>query len=176
MKRLTLTTALILTSASAFAQGTFAFQNLGLGANAPVYSWDGTTKLGNTFEADLYWAPGTVTQSSALTALNQPVFFSGSGYFFGGIRTLPGTTAETITAQVRVWEGTRAPSWIYATTVPNAQPAESALFSLTLVTGIMPPNSLVNLTSFQIPTVPEPSTLALSGVGLAAMLILRRRR
>jgi hypothetical protein len=177
MKKLILTAVLGVVCGSALAQGTFAFQNFGLGANAPVFDADGTTKLGNAFQADLYWAAGAVTDSTLLTAMGQPATFAGSGYFLGGNRQLPGTGAQTITAQVRVWDTASGISWVQAATVPGAKLGESALFSLTLVTGNTPPNALVNLQSFNIqPNIPEPSALALTGFGLAAMLLQRRRR
>src|SRR5579859_7323487 len=106
MKRLFLTAALGVVCVSAFAQGTLNFANAGVGFAARVTDTDGTTGLsGSAWEADLYWTPGVVTDSTLLTALNQPATFSTvpaqAGYFFGGVRTLPGTfTGETITAQV----------------------------------------------------------------------------
>jgi hypothetical protein len=178
MKKLILTAALGVACVSAFGQGSFLFNNGGNGANAPVFDTDGTTKLGNTFKADFYWAAGTVTDSTLLANLHHPISFAGSGFFLGGVTSIPGTGAQTITAQVRVWDAAFGASWAQAWTVPGAQLGESALFSLTLVTGVTPPNALVNLQSFSLQSVliPEPSTLALAGLGLAAMLILRRRR
>jgi PEP-CTERM motif-containing protein len=178
MKTLSLTAVSAVACVSAFAQGSFLFNNFGGGANAPVFDFDGTTKLGNTFEADLYWAAGTVTDSSRLTALGQPATFVGSGYFLGGTRQIPGTTDETITAQVRVWNIADGSSWLAASTVPGAHLGESALFSLALVTVPTPPIALANLQSFNLQPpflIPEPSTLALAGLGLAVQILRRRK-
>jgi hypothetical protein len=178
MKKLILTAALGVACVSALAQGSFLFNNGGNGANAPVFDTDGTTKLGPAFKADFYWAAGTVTDSTLLADLNHPISFAGSGFFLGGVTSIPGTGAQTITAQVRVWDAASGSSWAQAAVLPGAKVGESALFSLALVTGATPPNALANMTSFSVSivAVPEPSTLALAGLGLAGLLVLRRRK
>ena len=179
MRRVFLTALAAMICMSALPQGMVIFSNWGAGANAPVFDTDGTTKLGSAFEADLYWAPGTVTDSTLLTALNQPAVFGlgppGSGYFTGGVRNIP--YVGIVTAQVRVWDIASGGSWEQASTVPNARIGESALFSQTVLTGGgSPPYTLDNMPSFslRLVTVPEPSAIALAGLGPAVMLVLRR--
>ena len=187
MKKLILTVALGVACVSAFAQGQLNFANFGSGANAPVYDTDGTTKLaGTAFQADLYWAPGTVTDSTVLTALGQPANFASSGYFLGGSRTIAGQPGgSTITGQVRVWDTADGSSWAAAVAAGQggsltARVGESVLFQISLAT--VPPNTPPSLTGlngqplFKLNPVPEPSALALAGVGLAGMLVLRRRK
>lgn len=181
MKKLILTVALGVACVSAFAQGQLNFANFGAGANAPIYDTDGVTKLaGTAFQADLYWAPGTVVNSSALTALGQPANFASSGYFLGGTRTIAGQTG-TITGQVRVWDAADGSSWsaVAGSTSPTARIGESVLFQISLTQPPTTPNSLTGLNGqplFKLHPVPEPSALALAGVGLAGMLLLRRRK
>ena len=106
MKTRILLVALSVACVSALAQGQLNFANFGAGANAPAFDTDEVTKLaGTAFQADLYWAPGTVTDSSLLTALGQPAYFASAGYFLGSSRTIidqPG--GATIAGQVRIWD------------------------------------------------------------------------
>jgi hypothetical protein len=53
---------------------------------------------------------------------------------------------------------------------------QSTPFSVTVLSSTaIPPANIINMPSFNIPTVPEPSTLALAGIG-AALLVIRRRK
>ena len=123
--------ALGMSGISAFAQGTLNFANAGVGLQAKVTDTDQVTGLaGTAWEADLFWAPGVVTDPWLLTALGQPATFSTvpsqAGFFFGGPRTIP-TAPGVITAQVRIWDAGSGPSWAVAITNPGAQLGESVL-------------------------------------------------
>src|SRR5579859_5625096 len=121
---------------STLAQGLVAFQNQGPGLNAKVTDTDGMSGLaGSAWEADLYWAAGTVTDSTLLAALNQPTTFSTvqvqAGYFFGGVRTIPTNPYFPVTLQVRVWDSASGSSWATAAVTPGARVGESILFQAT---------------------------------------------
>jgi hypothetical protein len=190
MKKLILTVALGVASVAAFAQGTLNFANGGSGLVARVYDTDGTTGLaGSAFSADLYWAAGTVANSALLNPLGLPATFSTiasqAGLFFGGPRTVPGAAgASVITAQIRVWDTASGSSWAQASTVNGARVGESILFQVTLADpNVTPPGIPTTMTALNghpwnlaVVGIPEPSTLALAGLGLAGMLALRRRR
>ena len=181
MKKLILTVALGIACVSAFAQGQLNFANFGAGANAPIYDSDTTTKLaGSTWQADLYWAPGTVTDSNMLNPLGAPANFASSGYCLGGSRTITGQAGgTTITGQVRVWNTANGSTWGNAATTPGAHVGESGLFSIALTAPPATPNTLTGMASFNlrvVPAIPEPSVLALAGIGLAGMLIFRNRK
>ena len=125
MKRFFLTAALGVVCVSAFAQGTINFANAGAGYLARVYDTDGVTGLsGSAWSVDLYWAPGTVTDSTLLTALNEPTTFSTvpnqAGLFFGGARTIPTRPNVPMTVQVRVWDTASGDSWTIAAVTPGA--------------------------------------------------------
>jgi hypothetical protein len=105
---------------------------------ARIFDTDGITLLsGAGFEADLYWAVGTVADSTLLVALNAPAPFNTgaeAGYFTGGQRIIPGVDAGwIITAQVRAWDtaGGSFNSWVVAKNGGGAT-GESVLFQVTL--------------------------------------------
>jgi hypothetical protein len=64
--------------------------------------------------------------------------------------------------------------------VQGAKVGESVLFSIALTAPPTTPNTLTGLNgnsfSLRVVNIPEPSTLALAGIGLAGMLVLRRRK
>lgn len=184
MKKLILTVALVASCAAAFAQGTLTFANAGPGCVFKIFDSDTTTALaGNGFMADLYWAAGTVANSSSLTALGAPAPFNSgaqAGYFTGGQRSIPGVAGgSVITVQVRAWNtgGGNFATWAAAAT-GGGSIGESALAQVTLGTppGTPPYMTGLNGATFHLSPIPEPSTLALAGLGLAGMLVFRRRR
>jgi hypothetical protein len=126
--------ALFCASMSSFAQGALNFANFGGGVDAPVTDWKGNLLNGPGFVADLYWAKGTVANSTLLTPLNQSAPFWTNGYFTGGERIIPGTTnGDAITAQIRVWDLPTG-GFIYA--------GQSVLFLVTLTSTPSPPATI----------------------------------
>jgi hypothetical protein len=191
MKTLFLTASLGMVWVSSFAQGTLVFANAGSGFIARVYDTDGVTGLaGSAWSADLYWAPGVVTDSTLLTALNQPTTFSTvplqAGLFFAGVRTIPTQHDVPITVQVRVWDTTSGSSWSVAVATPGARVGESTLFQISLgnpngggFNGLPedPPYMTgLNGHPWSVSVVPEPSTLALAALAAAALFTARRAR
>lgn len=169
----------------AYAQGTVGFLNINAaaGVNAPVYLSDQTTKLtGPAWMAGLWAGPTSTTLAQIATTTF--LTGSGAGYFQGGVQSIP-TVPGGGTAWIRVtaWDSTlngttTGATWPQALASPFNCCGESGLF--TVVTGdptASPPGlpaPLVGLHSFAI--FPEPSALSLSGLGLAALLLFRRRK
>jgi hypothetical protein len=172
MKKLILTAALVASCTAAFAQGTLNFANAGPGCVFKIFDTDGTTPgtgtplAGNGFMADLYWAAGTVTDSTTLAALGQPQGFqtgAQAGYFTGGQRNIPGQpTGNVITVQVRVWNtaGGSFATW-GAAQAGGGSIGESVLAQITLggPPGTPPYMTGLNGATFHL-NVPEPSGIA----------------
>jgi hypothetical protein len=133
--------------------------NIRNGANAGWVQQSGTTSLGVVFNA------GTLTTTVSV-----------QGAAGGGPATV----------QLRVWYslGNTITSWAQAiaSNDPNMRLGKSALLSLpgtgdpaaTPTPGL--PVALTGLTGFTLVPVPEPSSFALAGLGMASLLIFRRRK
>lgn len=203
MKKL-IATAVVsgLATLAVLAQGTISFVNLnaGSGVNAPVFQMDGATKLvGPNYVAQLFYS---ATAGGTMTAVGSPVAFltgGGAGYFNGGTITLPGiaggataylmvaawdstlagtTTGATEAAAFAYWQGNHGNVW--GASGYNYNTLTETPFAV--VTGnptATPPGTpanLVGLTSFSLAgPVPEPTTMALLGLGAAGVLMFRRR-
>lgn len=152
MKTLLFLISLAATVVSSFAQGTLNFSNLGVGLDAPVTNWDGTPLAGSMFAADLWWAPGYVTDSQQLIELGAPAVFFAEGYFLGGTRTIPGTMGgSVVTLQVRALGGVAGcPPFAWDCDSSVFQEGDSALMQVTLTSPPDPPASLKGLTPFGI--------------------------
>jgi len=179
MKKLTATLlATTLVGLAAFAQGTVNFVNLGAGLNAPVFLSDGTTKVGTTgFTAELMAGTSAANLASVATAN-----FVAAGYFQGSPATVAIATVTPGTAaflQVRVFS-TASGSFAAAQTANLANTwGQSGVFSVVTGGAGSPPTTpapLTGLTSFSLNVIPEPSSLALAGLGAAALLVFRRRK
>lgn len=183
-QKLVLLMALVLSTASIMAQGTVNFQNFGPGVNSIVRGPDNTTPLdGAAYRADLYWALGTVTDANALASAGFSVPFqsgAGAGYFLGGVLGIPGTSVDggqVVTVQIRAWRLADGATWSAASTNPNGQFGGGNLFQVTTGGGPTPPPFFTASTPFQITgIVPEPSTFVLAGLGVASLLLFRRRK
>jgi hypothetical protein len=179
-------------STVAFAQGTVNFATAALGTTAQVFAPGGGLATGSAYMAQLFAAPGTVTDASQLVAVGVPVGFrSGvnAGYvqqsgnnLFGGSTVDPvviitaAAAGGPVTVQLRAWDAT---SSTYAAALTKGASALLTLASTGNPNGSPPgtPADLTGLTGFTMTTVsvPEPTTLALVLLGGAALLIRRRK-
>ena len=166
MKKLVLLIACTVIATSAFAQGTINFTNQKPTKQAV------TDADGNNFEggfAQLYAGKS----ADSLSAVGSPVaFYTGkkAGFFKGGVVDVGFNGAGFF--QVKAWSG--------------ADNYESALISgMSNVIGLTPgdstasppglPADLAGLEAFSLTVIPEPGTIALAVLGLAAFFVRRRK-
>lgn len=147
----------------------------------------------SSLRAALYFAPGTVADANWATVNTAalpvsgaaPATFKGStsataGSWFGGTRTMAGIPLQAGAASlmVVVWDSS-------LTADPFAPEAlaglwgRSAVFAYSTPAGGTPAPAEflpLNLASFSIGIVPEPSSMALAGLGAASLLLFRRRK
>jgi hypothetical protein len=201
MKKLILTTITSLAAVAAFAQGTVNFLNDSvtltsppdrlirfLKANTPgnVFGTDGAAAVGTNFFVQLYFGSTTSANSSSLTAVTSaPAKLRGSTtlspgvWGSGGFRTLDGFAfgSGDVLLQVRVWDIgaqgnadwntslVRGASQVFAYTLPSSSGAPGGDFIMKNFAGVA-----------GVDVVPEPTSLALAGLGAAALLVLRRKK
>lgn len=161
---------------SSHGQGFVAFNNYYSAADQTVRldGLLGGAPLGPTYSAALLYQIGTGALIPVSAADGGIVQFNGPGappgYFIGGSATIQGYVSGPITLLVQAYNGAD-----YASSTIRGQ---SALLNLGSISGPgIPVGDLgPGLVSFTVSTVPEPSTLALIGLGTGALLFLRRRK
>ena len=179
MKKLLITLAAVLVSASTFAQGTIKFNNRLTGqVDAPVSiqgSGLGAGSLAGAM-AQLYYIPATgapvpltpattfrTTSAAAMFYVNEPA----SGVIVPGV-----PAGNTANIQMRAWVGgnsyeTATGLWGVSNIIPVSLGGTPA------VGAPIPDAVLTGLQGFIL--APEPSTIALSLFGAAALLFRRRK-
>jgi hypothetical protein len=206
MKKLILAAIAVTCAVSAFAQGTILFKNsqsasiysthvyigatakFGNGATdfpADVTDWSAYTALsGSGYMAQLLTGT-TATEASLVAQVGTVTFRTGTsaGFNKGGVTV----TADNVKSdqagffEMVAWDdkGGTITDWATAKAAWQAgtiAAGESGIFGATFGgTGTPPPN-LSPMTSFSIYVIPEPTTFALAGLGMAALLVFRRRK
>jgi len=160
---------------SSYGQGSVFFNNYGATTDA-IITWapgdtggSGPASAAQGFKATLSYQ----FRGGALTPLGNSTAFNANlpGYFTGPIVVIPGYSGGAISFQVYAYDGAD-----YASSLHKGA---SALFTLPngIKTGQNPAEDLgPTFLPFTVSTVPEPSTLALIGLGTGALLFLRRRK
>jgi len=169
----------VLCAVTALAQGTINFNNfVPPNIDAPIFDVGGTTRLaGSGFLAQLWAGPNAGSLAPIGAALP---FFSqasgGAGYINGPPDRSVGTVAPGAIAfvQVRAWNAASGADW-------NSAGIRGQSITLQITTGGAgnPPSlpaDLTGLTSFSLAVIPEPSTIALGLLGVAALLLRRRNK
>jgi hypothetical protein len=195
MKKTLVTFAVIGVSAlTVLGQARVAFNNVFSGNAITV----GTPNMGpiggnvgdgvgdDKYAVELLWKPGTITDlatflSSSPSSSGALGFFpgsstgnaaSGAGYFDNGLVPLGGP-AGVYTFLVQAWYKVGYANFNLAAGA-GANVGRSVLFQLNATASPTPPPNTV-FPSFTVQAIPEPATLALGGLGIAALFLLRRR-
>lgn len=199
MKRLTLlAVAFALSTIGAFAQGTLTFANVVTLNPIPYVVWGsdagagnvagtrisaaGDVKVGLYYNDALVSAPVNIGRSSTGT-----INAAFDGRFNGPGVTIPGLAAgQSGTFVVKAWSGSFTTYELAAeggalyggVSTPFSNPTGGVPDPVTGVPGL--PASLTGFTSplsvNALVPIPEPSTFALAGLGLGALLLIRRRK
>jgi len=189
----TILTALLAVGASvgAFAQGTIAFDNqnnvnISLGATNSGGVIDKATGLPETADfnlqlfggasagsmtliATLLQSDGSAASGTSIGAPGQWIDTTGQSYVVPGV-----AATSTGFFQVDAWIGSQSS---YASAfAANAPTGQSAVFQNGTGGGNVLPPDLTGMPSFTLGTVPEPTTLALAGLGAASLLLFRRKK
>jgi hypothetical protein len=171
MKKLILIAAASLVAVGAFAQGQFFFSNRDVNATPPVDARfyapgdaPGVSSVGAGYTVNLF---GGTAGSASLAAVGTTTFRSSSAAAMGYVNPIPVTVpgvASAAQATVRVDVMSASGQLVFS------QPYTFALGGDTITPPTIPMgNQPLTLT-------PEPATLALAGLGLGALLLIRRRK
>jgi hypothetical protein len=188
---------LAVSAVSSFAQGQMTFNSY-LADNSlgvPIYFSTalGGGLVGAGYEADLAYSLTPFTDTSGNGALNPLLSLSGAGtpsvnnvvtpfgtsgtqlgYFQGALnfQLTPYTTGTTVYFEVLAYQ---ISAGSYAASTVRGH---SAVFSSTLIDGPALPQDigLAGFATYMVASVPEPTTLALAGLGGLASLVAFRRK
>jgi len=195
MKKLAITLLSVAAATSMYGQGNFNFNDLSSTAAITIGASNGVSGqgaagnfVGTGYTASLFYGPAGSTSYAQLTAFPgaDTVFFGtgksdpdqtgGAGLFDGGNVTLP-TTGNVDIGVAVWWNGGAATSYAQAV-ADGYNTGQSPLVPILLAVGATAfPQDLTALSSFTVVgPVPEPTTLALCGLGAASLLLLRRKK
>jgi len=187
--------AIFMSGASAYAQGTLNFNNrLNAATAALVSSSTGTLLLGTGFSAQLFAGSDLASMApvGAVVPFRPLTQATAAGSWAGITVTVPTVApGQSAFLQVYAWDnaGGTYTSFAQAVAGNTAERGWSTVFSSAPLGGqpaggglpILDPNivgnatAANNMTAFSLNPVPEPSVLALAGLGGLALLIRRRK-
>jgi hypothetical protein len=194
MKRLILTTLMSVAAVAAFGQGTVNFLNDTVSLSTPPDRFirfapggpnGGLPAFGTNMQVQLYYGASTAAEASLVAVSTAPARLRGSTstatgtWSGGGFRTLQGFDfgAGTVNLQVRAWDINFGATYDQAVLAGQGFIGKSAVFQYLIPASSSAPGGdfvMKNFSTFNL-VIPEPSTLALAGVGVVALLLRRRK-
>jgi hypothetical protein len=194
MKRTVLATVLgsaglIGMALSSYGQGQIAFDNynstpystypvqygtLGQGVPANLAG----TAAGASINVELGYFIGTSSSAAAMTLIPSSITaintsLLGGGFFTGGAVTIPGYLSGPVSFEILAWSGASLATAAYSDEANPTIWTEASIPGPGLPAGFF---SALNANTILTPT-PEPTTLALAGLGgLASLVALRRKQ
>jgi hypothetical protein len=192
MKKALITAALgFATVVTSHAQGFIVFDNYDSQPYMPIV-W-GVASGGHgsggvadpNVHADLLFTLGTAFSASTDLGLSVPIdptaidSFGNAGYFKGGSVTIPGYVSGPVTFQIEAWQ-TAGPEGGSSYAASGMKGLSAPWTEASLATTGLPVQFFANLPGpdgapLLALLIPEPSVFALSGVGIAALILHRRR-
>jgi len=181
MKKTLIALASMMATVGLWAQGSVNFSNYPATTSfrALWYDADGITKVGNTYQAQLYAG----STAGSLAAVGGTTTFKMSGANPTGALVslgvlLPFPWGSTFFYQAKVWS-TAYGSYDAAALVVDQHIGTTAVASMTLpvegITPNLPSDMNLGALTMTIVPVPEPSAIALGVLGGLGLFLLRRR-
>jgi hypothetical protein len=199
MKKILITALLAaLTAGSSFAQGQVGFGNTASNA-VFLSSSGGTTKMfgsAGTYDFGLYMGSAGTTSLSGMqlvalalspNATTSTIFNAGLFSYTGGTVNSPGNVANTLNFAAGTQYAFFVAGWAAsAGSYDNAitTQAYNGISALGFITPVSSPTPIPSvfgtaagqIGSFTLVAGPEPATIAIGGLGAAALLLFRRRK
>jgi hypothetical protein len=180
MKKIILAILGVAATFATFGQGTITIANLNGSQVVPILLPDGTTAKGANYSVEVFSGDGAVKIGNTLIVKS-------SGLFNGGAQSITGVAPGSIaTLTIRAWDNTTGADYVSATLKGNAtfktsasggdvdgDPSTPPAVPGAMVNGKADGFQGIQLQGPQI--VPEPSTIALGALGVAALLLRRRK-
>ena len=185
----------LVAATQSFGQGYTEFDNYASNPYMPVTygsthgGLSGHSVTNGSYHVDLLYQIGTASSTSTMTdaglnvAINPNLQALGStgGYFQGGEFTVPGYVSGPVSFAVEAWL-TSGPNSGATYAASNDKGISAIWQEASLPTGLSAPAYWSGLPGpngaslLAVNIVPEPSILALSGIGAAALMLIRRKK
>jgi len=200
MKKTLLTTILAATAVAGFAQGIVNFANDSGALTSPpdrlirfafgntpgnAFGTNNAPAIGTNFQVQLYYGASTAPDSALIPVTSNPARLRGSTttaagtWSGGGGRTFVGfDVGASVKLQVRVWDIAFGSTWDAANVGGQhgvGGVSQSFVFLVPAATDVVG-QAMSGFSGFSVNNVPEPTSLALTGLGIASLIAFRRRK